>query len=263
MDSVVKQQPQQQFQKNEIRTYLKQKKLERLQQKQWEEKQRIEDTLNKQRSLIELQKSAQLIRIKSAAAALKDVQNIEMQSVSNSMYRLKMMNEKDHARDDDILDPVQQVESMNKNNMDTKTILDSQHFVRPLSNNTLRNNEWKKLSAKERWQVSPLIDVLLLQQSRGGKVCNTNEYLPHSYEYSSRYENSTTHPRTKSPSLSSLIHEVIHEYSNNPTPSWISAHKGSFQKRLKHPTRISALIATHIMENSTQEVDRDFSGQLC
>jgi hypothetical protein len=72
--------------KNQIRVYLKQKRLERQKQKQLEVMQRTECQENKHRSLvIELKKSTYLIWMKSA---LKDVENIELQTVSHSMHRL-------------------------------------------------------------------------------------------------------------------------------------------------------------------------------
>lgn len=211
--------------KTQVRDYLRQKKLERLRRKRLEEMQRTECQENKSRSLLELKKSTESIRMKSA---LKPVHHVENQTTSKTI-RLKR-SESPHGKNS-IVD---------NNTLKPEGIFDSQQSSIKTHENKVFT---RRLSANEKWQVSPLIELFAHQLQT--KDCNTKDRCMPKYEYSTKQS-------LKSSSLSSVIQNAVNAFSKN-NKFQHSLSEGRFGENFENPTSISAIIASHIIEQSLSE----------
>jgi len=217
---------------------LKQKKVERLRQKRLEEAERTQGEENKHRQLIQLKKSAEEIRRRSS---LRDVNSPQScLGLSNSIKDLQVstegMDESKHPlrpsalQNGDELNPVVSYQAVKSNARETSDV---------------KSLQMKRLSAKQRWQVSPLIQLLSRQLERKG--CNLKEWFTYD-DLFQKNEYSMIEP-FKRPSLPGIVHNVVNTFVQNPNFQNASRCV-EYPPWLENRTRVSAIIASHILENA-------------
>ena len=224
--------------KLQVRLYLKQK-MERLHKRQLVKTQQNQSRENKHESFMQHKKSADAIRMKSA---MRDVKNQLLEDLSNSLCRRLDIGD---PRTIDSIRPLQ----IATKGADSDTVESTPSSVQfpdtsKMDSIPLHGKKKKKgLDSKQRWQVSPLIQLF---KTKGP---NTKEWL--SYEECVSRNNNGYSSKAKSCMLnpiSCIVHHVV-----NTCVQDLRMEEDLYPVRFENPTTVSAIIASHIMEHVGKE----------